>query len=132
MNGALRPDRQAGLTWLTLFATTGTLVCCALPIVLVSLGLGAAVASLTSAFPLLILLSKHKAWVFAFSGLMLILSGAFLYRRNGHCPTDPELAALCNRARRWNRRIYGFSVILWGIGFFAAYLALPLRIWLGF
>jgi len=32
--------------WLTLFFTTTTLVCCALPIVLVSLGLGALMASL--------------------------------------------------------------------------------------
>lgn len=31
--------KETGLSWLTLFAASGTLICCALPIVLVTLGL---------------------------------------------------------------------------------------------
>lgn len=115
-----------GVTWLTLFASTGTLVCCALPIIFVTLGMGAAVASMTSAFPYLIVLSKHKIWVFAFSGLMLAVAGWLMYRPGRSCPTEPELAARCATAHKWNKRIYWTSVIIWGIGFFAAYLALPL------
>jgi len=118
-------------TWLTLFASTGTLICCALPIIFVSLGFGATVAALTSSFPLLITLSLHKAWVFAFSGAMLALSGWLMYRPGRACPADPELGRLCNTAQTWNRRLYGSSVVIWCIGFFAAFLALPLRIWLG-
>ncbi len=121
---------ESGITWLTLFTTTGTLICCALPILLVTLGLGAAVVSLTSSFPLLITLSQHKSWVFAFSGLMLALSGWLLYRPGRRCPADPRLGGLCNRSQRWNRRIYWVSVAIWVIGFTAAYLALPIRIWL--
>lgn len=122
--------KQSGATWLALFTSTGTLVCCALPIILVTLGMGAAVASLTSSFPILITLSQHKTWVFAFSGLMLTLGGWLLYRAGRMCPTDPELGQLCNRAMVWNHRIYWLSLGIWAIGFFAAYLALPLRIWL--
>ncbi len=122
--------KDGGVTWLTLFVTTGTLVCCALPILLVTLGLGATVAALTSALPFLITLSQHKAWVFALSGLMLGLSGWLLYRSGRSCPSDPQLGELCNKTHIWNRRIYWSSVIIWGIGFVAAYLALPLRIWL--
>lgn len=122
--------KENSIPWLTLFASTGTLLCCALPIVLVTLGLGAAVVSLTSAFPFLITLSQHKVWVFAFSGIMLGLSGWLMYRSGRRCPTDPALGGLCNRTQVWNRRIYWMSVAIWGIGFFAAYLALPLRIWL--
>ncbi|EGW55243.1 hypothetical protein TevJSym_ae01000 [endosymbiont of Tevnia jerichonana (vent Tica)] len=118
------------MSWLTLFATTGTLVCCALPIILVMLGLGATVAALTSSLPLLITLSQHKAWVFAFSGLMLGLSGWLLYRSRHSCPSDPQLGELCNKTQLWNRRIYWVSVAIWGIGFFAAYFALPLRLWI--
>lgn len=118
-------------SWLTLFASTGTLLCCALPITLVTLGLGATVAAMTSAFPWLILLSKHKVWIFAFSGVLLLVSGWLLLRPGRSCPTDPELAALCTRAERWNRRIYWISVTIWGLGFLAAYVALPVRIWLG-
>jgi len=126
-----RHDPTAGATWLTLFASTGTLVCCALPIIFVSLGFGATVAALTSSFPFLITLSLHKTWVFAFSGVMLVLSGWLMYRPGRTCPSDEALARRCQRAQVWNRRIYWSSVIIWSIGFFAAFVALPLRIWLG-
>ncbi|MCZ6657668.1 MAG: hypothetical protein O7C67_10255 [Gammaproteobacteria bacterium] len=117
------------MTWLALFTTMGTLVCCALPITLVALGMGATMASLASNVPFLVTLSQHKILVFAISGGLLALSGWLLYRAGRACPTDPELAALCNKTQKWNRRIYGSSVGLWGIGFFAAFLALPLQIW---
>jgi len=124
--------KENGATFFTLFTTTGTLICCALPILLVTLGLGATVASMTSAFPILIVLSQHKMWVFAFSGLMLLLSGWLLYRSGRSCPTSADLQQACNTADKWNKRIYIGSAIIWCIGFFAAFLALPLRLALGF
>jgi len=122
--------KATGLSWLTLFAASGTLICCALPIVLVTLGLGTAVAALTSSFPILMTIAQHKTWVFTVSGVLLLVSGWFTYRPGKTCPADPELARICNRAQLWNRRIYWSAVALWSVGFFAAYLALPLRIWL--
>jgi len=120
--------KQTGLSWLTLFASGGTLICCALPIILVTLGLGATVAAFTTSFPLLVTIAQHKAWVFAGSGALLLVSGWLMYRSGRACPADPELGRLCDQTQVWNRRIYWSSVMLWGIGFFAAYLALPLRI----
>ncbi len=122
---------STGISWLTLFASSGTLVCCALPIILVTLGMGATVAALTSTLPFLIVLSQHKIWVFIFSGLMLAVSAWFIYRPNQSCPVDPTQAKLCARSKKWNKRIYWFSVIIWSIGFFAAFLALPIRKALG-
>ena len=122
--------KETGLGWLTLFAASGTLICCALPIMLVTLGLGASVAALTSSFPLLIAMSQHKAWVFAVSALLLLISGWLIHRPDRTCPTDPDLARACARAQVWNRQIYWSSVLLWSIGFCAAYLSLPLRMWL--
>jgi len=118
-------------TWLSLFASTGTLVCCALPIALVTLGFGATVAALTSSFPILITLSTYKIWVFTLSAFMLASSGWFIYRPGRVCPAEPMLSDLCNKSQVWNRRIFWGSVVIWAIGFFAAFLALPLRIWLG-
>jgi len=125
-----RDGKQTGLTWLTLFTSTGTLLCCALPITLVTLGMGATVAALTSSFPFLITLSQHKTWIFIVSGVLLAVSGWLLYRPGRACPIDPQLGQLCNRTQVWNRRVYWTSLVIWGIGFFAAYLALPLRRWL--
>lgn len=122
--------QETGLSWLTLFAASGTLICCALPILLVTLGLGATVAALTSSFPVLITIAQHKTWVFTGSGALLLLSGWLMVRSGRTCPADPELARVCARAQVSKRRIFWSSVLLWGIGFFAAYLALPLRIWL--
>ena len=122
--------KQTGLTWLALFTSTGTLLCCALPITLVTLGMGATVAAITSDFPFLVTLSQHKIWIFIVSGVLLALSGWLMVRPGRTCPSDPQLGQLCNRTQVWNRRVYWTSLVIWGIGFFAAYLALPLRQWL--
>lgn len=97
---------------------------------LVTLGMGASVAALTSSVPFLIVLSQHKVWVFMVSAVMLALAGWMMYRPGRACPVDPQQAALCNKTQVWNSRIYWTSVVLWAVGFFAAFLALPLRIWL--
>ncbi len=119
--------RETSISFFTLFTSSGTLICCALPIILVTLGMGASVAAMTSSFPFLIVLSQNKEWVFLISGLMLLLSAWLSYRPGQTCPSDAELARLCLLSRLWNRRILWASVIIWGIGFFAAFLALPLR-----
>lgn len=109
--------------WIILFTSAGTLLCCALPIMLVSLGMGAVVAAMASNLPFLITLSAHKTWVFAGSCLLLFLGGWLLYRPGRACPLNPELAILCSKAHLWNRRLYWMSVAIWCIGFFFAYIA---------
>ncbi len=122
--------RDAGVSWLALFASTGTLICCALPILLVTVGLGSTVAAITSSVPFLVVLAKHKAWFFAVSGGLMLLAGWSVYRKGNVCPAEPQLAALCELMRRWNKRVFWIGTTVWGIGFFAAYLLLPIRIWL--
>ncbi|MBL4798223.1 MAG: hypothetical protein JKY50_12465 [Oleispira sp.] len=120
--------KETSLTWLALFTTTGTLVCCALPILLISLGLGATLASLVSAVPVLIILSEQKLWVFSVSGSLLVLSGWLIYRPGRNCPTDVKFSETCSRMQVWNRRVHGVALVLWCIGFFSAFMALPLHI----
>lgn len=122
--------RQKRLTWLALLASFGTLVCCALPITLVTLGFGAAVAAMSTSVPFLATLTAHKTWVFAGSGALLAVSSWLMFRPGRACPTDPELGVLCDHTQIWNRRVFWVSVTVWGVGFLAAYIALPLRLWL--
>src|SRR2546423_10097748 len=104
---------------LTLFSSLGTLLCCALPALLVSLGAGAVMASLVSAVPQVVWLSEHKVGLFVFAGLMLLLSGANSYRsRNAPCPTDPVEMKSCLRLRRWSLAILYVSSLIYAIGFF--------------
>lgn len=116
--------------WLVLFATTTTLVCCALPIILVTLGLGAVAAALFSSLPFLVDLARHKVWFFAGSFFLLALAAWALYRPGRACPADPELARKCAAADKWNGRLFRGSAAVWLVGFAAAYLALPILEWI--
>lgn len=120
--------KESSISIFTLFAAGGTLVCCALPILLVTLGFGTAVAGLTSSFPWMVALSQDKEWVFAASFVMLLVAGWFIYRRGRSCPADPEAARTCARVDTVNRCIYWGSVTLWLVGFFAAFLLWPLTV----
>ncbi len=125
----IRPPRRWGV-WIV-FASTTALVCCALPILLVALGLGAVSAALFATVPFLVTLAQHKIWLFAGSGLLLAGAAWAIWRPGRVCPTDPERAALCARADRWNRRWFLIALVIWVTGFAAAYLSLPLYRWLG-
>jgi hypothetical protein len=108
---------------MTILSSFSTLLCCALPAALVSIGAGAALASVATAVPQLVWLSEHKLLLFAFAGLMLVISGVSTYRnRNAPCPADPAQAKSCLRLRRWSARIFYFSAVLYVIGFFFAFL----------
>jgi mercuric ion transport protein len=120
------------LGWLTLFTSGGTLVCCALPILLVSMGFGAVAASLNYNIPGLVFLAENKIWTLSLSALLLLFLAWVIWRPGQSCPADPELAAYCGKAKKWNRRIFRFSVTIWAIGFFFSYLLLPLRQFLDF
>ena len=91
----------------TLFVSSGTLVCCVLPAVMVALGAGAALAGLVTAVPQLIWLSAHKGLVFGAAGLALAMSGLLLWsNRNAPCPADPVIGRACARVRRWSNVLW--------------------------
>ena len=121
--------RLTVLPTLSLFTSVGTLLCCALPALLVTLGMGAALAGLVSALPQLVWLSEHKALTFGVAGLMLLGAGAMLWHaRNAPCPADPAQARACTRLRRISNGIYLFAVAMFAIGVFFAFFAADLLI----
>lgn len=126
---AVTTDRRRGLaaSSAALLLTAGTLVCCALPILLVALGLGSAVAAMTSAAPWLVTLSQYKLWFFTGAALALVVAGALLYRPGRSCPADPELARACARIDRVSRGVWWLSVAVWLLSAFFAFAWLPLQ-----
>ena len=109
---------------LSLFTSTGTLICCALPAVFITLGMGATFAGLVSSFPQLIWFSAQKEWIFLGAGIMLALSGWLRWRsRNDPCPIDPAEARACTRLRRIGGVIYWSSVAFYVTGAFFAFVA---------
>ena len=71
--------RSAMLSYFSLFTSLSTLLCCALPSLLVLFGLGASVASMLAFTPWLVALSRRKVWTFSISGTLIGLSFVNLY-----------------------------------------------------
>ncbi len=116
--------KQNLLPMLSLFTSLGTLLCCALPALLVTLGMGAVMAGLISTAPWITALSAYKPVVFAVSGIMIALAGFMQWRsRNAPCPIDPIKARACGTLRKLSIGILIFSTIIYMIGFFFAFLA---------
>lgn len=112
------------LDTLTLFASLSTLICCALPALLVTLGAGAALAGVVSAAPQLVWLSERKVALFILAGVLLVTSGALRYiNRHAPCPIDPVQAQACAKLRALSRRLYLNSCVIYAIGFFFAFMA---------
>lgn len=115
--------REGFINYLTLFSSISTLICCALPALLVSLGLGAVLAGLASNVPELIWVSENKALVFFSAGVLLAGNGLIQWvNRNAPCPTDPSLRDLCIKGRRTSKHLYFVSLVIYLIGFTFAYI----------
>lgn len=132
MNRTAGPGLPA---YAALFASVGTLLCCALPALLVLLGFGAAVAAVVSGLPWLATLSRHKAWVFAGAGLLIAAAFYHTHRlappllaRRGGCP--PDAAEACHRVGGLSRAVLWLSVFVYVVGLTVAYVLGPVLQWL--
>lgn len=124
MKAILNSSLNKVVHFFSLFASMGTLICCALPALLVSLGLGATMISLTSAVPQIIWISEHKVYVFATAFVLLLVNSIWIYlNRNAPCPIDPKLREACISGRRFSKYVLILSWICLLIGFFFAYIA---------
>lgn len=111
----------------SLFTSLGTLICCALPALFVTLGAGATLASLVSTAPWLATFSTYKVWTFSISGILIIIAGLTHWQsRNKPCPLDPKQAKACTQLRKLNFWVYTASLTIWIIGFFFAFVAVEI------
>lgn len=112
------------VSYLSLFTSVGTLLCCALPSLLVFLGMGASLAGLIGAFPQLVWVSEYKTMVFGVSGALILFSVILTYiQRNDPCPLDPNLAKACATSRRISIWTLILSGVIWFTGFSFAFIA---------
>jgi hypothetical protein len=93
----------------------------------VLLGFGATVASVLTAAPWLVTLSRHKGWVFAMAGLLIAGNFYYVYRlaprllvARGACPADDPAA--CATATRFSRALLWTSATLFLVGLTVAYV----------
>jgi mercuric ion transport protein len=131
ISGAPRASRSGALSYLSLFTSLGTLLCCAIPSLLVLFGFGATVASMLSEAAWLVTLSHHKNWVFTVAGVLIFGNFVYVYAiaprlqmRTGAC--DPNDPTACRIASRFSRIVLWCSAVLYLIGCFTAYLLGPI------
>jgi mercuric ion transport protein len=120
---------SAVLNYFSLFTSLSTLLCCALPSLLVLFGLGASVASMLSFMPWLVTLSRHKQWTFAVSGMLIALSFVNMYYvapriRGKKCSADDPSA--CEEASRFSKVLLWVSALIYAVGVFVAYVLGPI------
>lgn len=115
---------QTILPSLSLFTSVGTLLCCALPALLVTLGMGASLAGFVGAFPWVTAISEYKEIVFGVAGIFILGAGIMQYRaRNAPCPADPRQAKACAALRKASWVILGIAATTYMVGFFFAFIA---------
>jgi hypothetical protein len=109
------------VSWLGLFSSFGTLICCAIPSTLVLLGFGATMASFLGNFPQLIWLSENKGIVFGLSFFMLGVSFlAQKYSQGQVCPIDKKED--CEKTKNWSKPLFWISFGINVIGSFYAFV----------
>jgi hypothetical protein len=121
--------RSALLSYFSLFTSMGTVLCCALPSLLVLLGLGASVASILSFLPWLVTLSQHNQWTFSISAILIAISFVNMYYlaprlRARECVPDNPSA--CEDASKLSRVLLWVSAGMYSVGLFVAYALGPL------
>ncbi|HLT23394.1 MAG TPA: hypothetical protein VKZ84_08120 [Bacteriovoracaceae bacterium] len=104
--------------WFSLFTSFGTLICCAIPSLLVIVGLGSVVAGVVGEYPQFVWLSEHKAWIFTFSISMLIISQV-MQRLTIKKNCDD---GYCEVTKSWAKPIWWATLSINLIGLFWAYV----------
>lgn len=115
------------LSILSLFSSMGTLLCCALPALLVTLGMGMTLASLTVSIPWFFSLSRYKGIVFLTAGILLSLSFYFIFIRSKQIESCEPGA--CEVAGKISKAMFWVSLIIYSIGVTTAYLYVPIRLY---
>jgi mercuric ion transport protein len=121
--------QSALLSYFSLFTSLSTLLCCALPSLLVLFGLGASVASALSFMPWLVTLSRHKQWTFSASGILIALSFLNMYYisprvRAKQC--SPDNPSACEDASAVSKAILWAPAAIYVVGVFVAYVLGPI------
>ena len=84
------------VNFFALLSSSSTLLCCALPAILVSMGAGAVFANMISVFPALTAVSRFKVEITVVTFIILVAVGILhLKTAKMPCPADPGLGRAC-------------------------------------
>ncbi len=117
---------------LLLFASSSTLICCALPILLTSIGLGSVLISMVESLPFLPHITQNKDYLFMAIFLLLGINYWWVFKKDSKviacdiAGLDKQASTPCEEGKSFSKVILWISIIIYMVGFFFAYLLLPL------
>lgn len=100
----------------------GVMLCCVIPAILVSLGLGSTLATFLNHYPIFIKISEYKNYIFIFVFLILIINGFILYtNKNRSCDIN-SLEQECTEVKSVSLILYYLSIVIYLISLFLSYI----------
>ena len=103
------------VNFFALLSSSSTLLCCAFPAILVSMGAGAVFANVISVFPALTVVSRFKVEITVVTLIILVAVGILhLKTAKMPCPADPSLGRACLKSRKRSRIVYYLSCSVFG------------------
>ena len=121
-----RGVKEKVLSFLALFTSTGTLLCCALPASLAAIAGGSAVVGLMSTFPWLAPLSQHKDWIFLVAGVLIGFNALLSFRPKGAVACAITGGKGCEVAGSFSRVMLWTSIVVYSVGVFMSYAIVPI------
>ena len=120
--------KEKAISVLTLFTSSGTILCCVLPAVVATIAGGAAVSSMLSVFPFLIPLSMNKGWIFIIAAILIAINGYMVFKPNQKVACDVDEDG-CDVTGRFNKRMFYISASVLAVGAFFAYALVPILVY---
>ena len=117
------------MSFLALFTSTGTLLCCAIPACIALLAGGAAIGTYVTLFPWVIPLSRHSGAIFIVAGVMISISAVFTLMPKSKLACSVTGGKGCEVAGTWTKAMFWFSVAVYSVGGFMTYAVVPLMRW---
>jgi hypothetical protein len=118
--------KETLLAFFGLFTSISTILCCALPTILVAIGMGTVFASITSNFPFVIWLSQKILYLFVTTAILLLVGGYFIFLKPQTCPLNQNSNQICNKTKKFNKIIWWVSFIILITSFFFKYILIHL------
>lgn len=114
----------------SLFGSTGTLLCCALPAGIAALAGGAAIATYVSTFPFVVPLSRYKEWIFLVAGVLIVMNGILTLRPRGKLACSITGGKGCEVAGMFTKAMFWMALGIYVVGVFMTYGIVPVLEWL--
>ena len=104
-----------------LISNGGVMLCCVLPAILVSLGLGSTMVTFLNEYPIFIKITEYKNYIFSVVLFILFFNGFVIYKnRNKFCEIE-GLKNECSQVKSVSILLYIFSIIIYLISLFLSY-----------